>query len=164
MENVAAALVTGGMAVLFAVLAVQFRRGRWLNLIAGNNYVTREGMRAPEQRLLGRRVARVMWAGAAMCLFLVAMSAADAAGAEQAFAACSAGCGASVAVMVALIAYTMAKGVRERRAALDAELAAGTVKPADAHLERTQTVVVLVFVAVMVAVFVGLSLYAHFNA
>ena len=46
--------------MMFALFAWKLWHGKWLNLIAGNNFVTKEEMNTPIQRALGRRVAVVM--------------------------------------------------------------------------------------------------------
>ena len=56
-------------ALLFLVLGVQFMRGKWLNLIAGNNFVSKEEMKTSYQRRLGRLVAAPMFAAACALAF-----------------------------------------------------------------------------------------------
>ena len=59
-------------ALLFLVLGVQFMRGEWLNLIAGNNFVSKEEMKTSYQRRLGRLVAAPMFAAACALAFQAA--------------------------------------------------------------------------------------------
>ena len=59
-------------ALLFLVLGIQFMRGRWLNLIAGNNFVSKEEMKTSYQRRLGRLVAAPMFAAACALAFQAA--------------------------------------------------------------------------------------------
>lgn len=58
--------------LLFLVLGVQFVRGKWLNLIAGNNFVSKEEMKTSYQRRLGRLVAAPMFAAACALVFQAA--------------------------------------------------------------------------------------------
>lgn len=59
-------------ALLFLVLGVQFMRGKWLNLIAGNNFVSKEEMKTSYQQRLGRLVAVPMFAAACALAFQAA--------------------------------------------------------------------------------------------
>lgn len=40
-ELVVSFVIGGGCAVMFAAFIIQLRRGKWLNLIAGNYFVTK---------------------------------------------------------------------------------------------------------------------------
>ena len=48
------------MFALFALLGWKFWQGKWLNFIAGNNFVAKDEMQTPYQRDLGRHTAVVM--------------------------------------------------------------------------------------------------------
>lgn len=62
------------MFALFALLARKFWRGQWLNLIAGNNFVTKEEMDTPVQRRLGKRISIAMIIVCVMITSFTAMS------------------------------------------------------------------------------------------
>ena len=79
-----------GGALLFAVLAVQLRRGRWLNLIAGNYFVTKEEAKTPEQRKLGRRVSILLVPCIVLCALIAVRALAERAGIGWLQTACDA--------------------------------------------------------------------------
>lgn len=59
------------------LVAVRFRQGRWLALIAGNNLVGEEESKSPGQRELGRRASWICFASAGMCAMCLPAIVAD---------------------------------------------------------------------------------------
>ena len=59
---VAAATLCIGAAA-FVAIGIQFRRGRWLRLIAGNTFASDDELGSPEQKALGRRMSVAMFVG-----------------------------------------------------------------------------------------------------
>lgn len=55
------------LAFLFVLLGAQFRRGKWLRLIAGNTF---GDLPADEAVVVGRKTGIVMYVSAILCLFV----------------------------------------------------------------------------------------------
>lgn len=146
--------------VLFAVLAWKFRRGEWLNLIAGNNFVTKEEMQLPYQRELGRKMSVWCMAPAMlMCASLLVTGVGDAVGSREAFAAglvlCAVFCVAMLAGIARIMIWSnrLARQEREQRLA-DAKQAGERARKRaedDARLEKRQMAVIVAIIVVMLA-------------
>lgn len=65
--SIAACAVIALFGFACVLVAVRFRQGRWLALIAGNNLVGEEESKSPGQRELGRRASWMCFASAGMC-------------------------------------------------------------------------------------------------
>lgn len=159
-DHIAGLALPAAMLVLFAVLAWKFRHGAWLNLIAGNNFVTKEEMQQPYQRELGRKMSVWCMAPAVlMCASLLVTGIGDAAGSREAFVAglvlCAVFCAAMLAGIVRIMIWSnrLAKQEREQRLA-DAKQTGGRARKRaedDVHLEKRQTTVIVIIIVVMLA-------------
>lgn len=167
-------VVCAVIAVVFLLMAWKMWHGQWLNLIAGNNFVTKEEMKTSEQRQLGRGVALIM----ALCGFAAVVLAVAACGEMLAFKEAGAdaflnGCfvvaGVLFAASMVFLAYMMLKGSRERKREnlrrIEEAEASGNAREkskveADVHLESKQGRVVTVIVGAMVLIYVFLALFA----
>ncbi len=148
------------MLVLFAVLAWKFRHGAWLNLIAGNNFVTKEEMQQPYQRELGRKMS--VWCmvpAMLMCASLLVTGVGDATGSREAFVAglvlCAVFCVTMLAGIVRIMVWSSRLAKREHEGRLtDAKQAGGRARKRaedDARLEKRQMTVIIVIIVVMLA-------------
>ena len=148
------------MLVLFAVLAWKFRHGAWLNLIAGNNFVTKEEMQQPYQRELGRKMSVWCMAPAVlMCASLLVTGIGDAAGSREAFVAglalCAVFCAAMLVGIVRIMIWSnrLSEQERDRRLA-DATRAGERARRRvedNVRLEKRQTTVIVIIIVVMLA-------------
>lgn len=143
--------------LLLLVPAWKLRRGQWLRLIAGNTFAPPEEMERPYQKRMGQDVSNVLVLCGAGLLLLLGL----ACFVEGGFSSRVVVVGA-VAFCVLIVAASVAVSVRARRAAREEDRRAGLPEPSesDRRLDRSQTVVVLVLVAVML----GISLAAAFLA
>lgn len=116
-ELVVSFVIGGGFAVMFAAFTIQLRRGKWLNLIAGNYFVTKEEAKTPEQRLLGRRVSNALVPAIPLSAFIPLAAMAEAAGVQWLQTACLAAVATSTFTLVATIARLFVVYRRETRAA-----------------------------------------------
>lgn len=98
--------------LLFLVLGIQFVRGKWLNLIAGNNFVSKEGMKTSYQRRLGRLVAAPMFAAACALVFQAASALLRLKGMDDMAATTDILMGACYVACMALIVVAMVKANR----------------------------------------------------
>ncbi len=94
--------------LLFLVLGIQFMRGGWLNLIAGNNFVSKEEMKTSYQRRLGRLVAAPMFAAACALAFQAASALLRSKGDDMA-ATTDILMGVCYAICIALLVVAMVK-------------------------------------------------------
>lgn len=98
--------------LLFLVLGIQFVRGKWLNLIAGNNFVSKEEMKTSYQRRLGRLVAAPMFAVACALAFQAASALLRLKGMDDMAATTDILMGACYVACMALIVVAMVKANR----------------------------------------------------
>lgn len=157
LEIVAAALGFLAVELLLLVLAWKLRRGQWLRLIAGNTFASPEEMERPYQKRMGRDVSNVLVLCAVGLLFLFGLACFAEGGFSSRVVA-----GAAVVFCVLILAASVAVSVRSRRAAREEDRRAGLPEPSESErrLDRSQTIVVLVLVAVML----GISLAGAFLA
>ena len=108
----AAALCIGAAA--FVAIGIQFRRGRWLRLIAGNTFASDDELGSPEQKALGRRMSVAMFVGGLALVIQACFHVSDALGPsglrDALFVAM---CGA-YACLLASIAWVFWKTYRKR--------------------------------------------------
>lgn len=158
-ELVVTFVLGGGTAVLFAVMAFKLWHGKWLNLIAGNYFVTKEEAKSPEQRQLGRRVAVVVVPCAIMCALIPVAAVAEALGLQAVQLATYVLVGISAVVMVALIVRLFVVGHREQRAAEERLLAQDPSREDNVRLNHLQTRVIYGFLAFMLIVYLAVAAY-----
>lgn len=176
-DTIVGVIICVVIAAVFLLMAWKMWHGQWLNLIAGNNFVTKEEMETPEQRQLGRGVALIL----ALCGFAsVALAVAacaealvvDEAGGVVFRNGCFIVAGVLFAAAMVFMVRMFVKGARERRREnqrrIEEAEAAGDAREkskveADVRLESKQGRVVAVIVGALVLVYVFLSLVAHFG-
>lgn len=167
--------VCGVIAVVFLLMAWKMWHGQWLNLIAGNNFVTEDEMKTPEQRQLGRGVAMILaLSGFAVAVFAAAecVDIMNIGGAGQ--DALRTGCfvlgGVLLAASMVYLPYMMVKGARERkrenRKRIKEAEASGNAREkkkaeADVRLESQQGKVAIAVVCALVLIFAFLTLVAQ---
>lgn len=149
----------GGSALLFAVMAFKLWHGRWLNLIAGNYFVTKEEAKTPEQRQLGRRVAVVIVPCAVMCALIPVTAVAEALGLQAVQTASFALLAITTVVMLALIARLFVVGHREQHAAEEKLLAQDPSQEDNIRLNHLQARVIYGFLAFMLVVYLAVAAY-----
>ena len=135
---------------LLVVLAWKLRRGQWLNLIAGNTFVDEEERKRPYQRQMGRDVSNVLAlcaVGLPILIWLARLAEEGVVGEGTVLPAC-------VAFTAALVAACVALSVKARRAARSEDRTMGLPEPSKAEgtFDRTQTIVICILVAFMLAV------------
>lgn len=158
-----AVVLTFALAAVFALLSIMFYRGKWLNLIAGNNFVTKEEMQQPSQRELGKKVSICVGLSAVAVagLFLRAVAemfdgAALSAVAMVVFAVFGVG---ALGDVVYLSVWSIRKSSQERRKRLDGARAASSREKAkieeDVRLERRQAIVIGVIIVAMLVFYLA---------
>lgn len=149
----------GGFALLLVVMAIHLWRGRWLNLIAGNYFVTKEEAKTPEQRQLGRRVAGVIAPCAIMCALVPVAAVAEALGLRAVQAASHALVVIAAVVMVALIVRLFVIGHRDQHAAEERLLAQDPSQEDNIRLNHLQTRVLYGFLVFMLVLYLAAAAY-----
>lgn len=163
-DLVASFVIGGGCAVMFAAFVIQLRRGKWLNLIAGNYFVTKEEAKTPEQRLLGRRVSNALVPAIPLSAFIPLAAMAETAGVQWLQTACLAAVATSTLALVATIAHLFVVYHRETRAAQEKLLAEDPSKEGDVRLNRLQTRVIYGFLLFMLAIYLGTAAYTTLSS
>ena len=158
-ELVVSFALGGGSARLFAVMACKLLHGTWLNLIAGNYFVTKEEAKTPEQRQLGRRVAVVVIPCAIMCALIPVTAVAEALGLQAIQVASYTLVVIAAVVMVALIVRLFVVGHREQRAAEEKLLAQDPSQEDNVRLNHLQARVIYGFLAFMLIVYLAVAAY-----
>lgn len=163
-ELVVSFVIGGGCAVMFAAFVIQLRRGKWLNLIAGNYFVTKEEAKTPEQRLLGRRVSNALVPAIPLSAFIPLAAMAETAGVQWLQTACLAAVAASTLALVATIAHLFVIYRRETRDAQEKLLAEDPSKEGEVRLDRLQTRVIYGFLLFMLAIYLGTAVYTTLSS
>lgn len=158
-ELVVSFALGGGSALLFAVMAFKLWHGKWLNLIAGNYFVTKEEAKSPEQRQLGRRVAVVVVPCAIMCALIPVTAIAEALGLQAVQFASYVLVAIAAVVMVALIVRFFVLGHREQRAAEEKLLAQDPSQEDNVRLNHLQARVIYGFLAFMLVVYLAVAAF-----
>lgn len=151
-----------GTMALFSLMAWKMWHGQWLNLIAGNYYVTKEEMKQPLQRALGRKVAVCVLLFVGMVLGVIAMSVGEAAGIDELAAVGTFMFGAFTVAAIADTVYIMVWSRRlaaeERRVRLEQAQAKGPAaerrEKADAAFEKRQERTILIVLGAILVLFV----------
>lgn len=158
-ELVVSFALGGGTAILFAVMAFKLWHGKWLNLIAGNYFVTKEEAKSPEQRRLGRRVAVVIVPCAVMCALIPVTAIAEALGLQAVQFASYVLVALAAVVMVALIVRLFVVGHREQRAAEEKLLAQDPSQEDNVRLNHLQARVIYGFLVFMLIMYLAVAAY-----
>ena len=156
-ELVVSFMLGGGSALLFAVMAFKLWHGKWLNLIAGNYFVTKEEAKSPEQRQLGRRVAVVVVPCAVMCALIPVTAIAEALELQAVQFASFVLVALAAVAMVALIVRFFVLGHREQRAAEEKLLAQDPSQEDNVRLNHLQARVIYGFLAFMLVVYLAVA-------
>ena len=160
MGQVVVAVAMAVLCAVFVVLACSFRRGKWLNLIAGNNFVTKEEMGSPDQRKLGKQVGILMFLGAAGCAACAFMSVGGMIESEPVRIA---GTVLSVIAWLSLVAgcvLLVVRSVCSQRESQRELLAHDPSQAEGVGLERRQTKAVLGIIGALVVVYLVIGAFA----
>lgn len=144
--------------ILFAIFAWKLWHGKWLNLIAGNNFVTKEEMNTPLQRALGRRVAIVMLCCCASILVLGASTALRALVGPTVGMLPDALVGLAIALIVIPCIWVVVWSNKRAHEEQEALVEADPSQADNVRFERKQTLVGLVILIGVVAIYLSIPL------
>ena len=164
MENaealIAAVIVPAVLLILFCLFAWKTWQGKWLRLIAGNNFIPEEEYDSPEQRRLGKRMSVVM---ISWCPLFVASPVWTIGTDTNNAALTNVGIFfltvAGVLVVAVLVWFFVVQG-RDNRKAREEELLKHPERIDDAKLDRRATIVLVVILVVYLSCILFASLQA----
>ena len=141
------------MFALFALLGWKFWQGKWLNFIAGNNFVAKEEMQTPYQRDLGRHTAVVMACCCMAILLLAATTALPVLAGDQAHLIRPVLITAAIALILVPCIWLVVWSNRRARKEQDELVAADPSQADNVRFERKQALVCLVILGGMLAIY-----------